>query len=117
LPAPGSETLRLGESARIAGVTVRALRVEEDSRCPATVQCIQAGTVRLRIAIVGEADEAMLRLHEPQNFGSGAWLMLLAVCPEPRVPGPIAPAAYRFTLIASHGPVTRPHPAACPSPP
>jgi hypothetical protein len=31
-PSAGSATLRLGESAPIAGLAVRALRIEEDSR-------------------------------------------------------------------------------------
>lgn len=117
-PAPESRTatLRLGEADRIAGLSVRALRVEEDSRCPASVQCVHAGTVRLRVAL-GEADESVLRLREPQMLGSGAWLTLLAACPHPRVPGTIAPSAYRFTLSVAYGPVAPTQPGLCPPAP
>ena len=114
-PSAGMATLRLGESARLAGFAVRALRVEEDSRCPASVQCIHAGTVRLAIAL--GAREAVLRLDEPLEVGRGRWLALLAVCPAPPVPGPIAPAAYRFTLAAAEGASPPPLDFACPPSP
>jgi hypothetical protein len=110
-----SATLALGSSARLGPLTVRALRLEEDSRCPESVQCVHAGTVRLRVAIGGR--EAVLRLHEAHDLASGRWIELVAACPEPRVPGPIPPAAYRFRLLAANGPVAPPSPGPCPPAP
>ncbi|HYG30821.1 MAG TPA: hypothetical protein VD887_11480 [Allosphingosinicella sp.] len=115
--AHGRATIALGESARIAGVTVRALRIEEDSRCPASVQCVQAGTVRLRVALDREPRETVLRLNEAQTVGSGPWIELFAVCPDPRASRPAAPAAYRFTLIAAHGAIAPAAPGPCPPTP
>ncbi|HEX8365204.1 MAG TPA: hypothetical protein VF603_07970 [Allosphingosinicella sp.] len=116
-PAHGRATIALGESARIAGVTVRALRIEEDSRCPASVRCVQAGTVRLRVALDREPRETVLRLNEAQTLGSGPWIALFAVCPDPRASRPAAPSAYRFTLIAAHGAIAPAAPGPCPPTP
>ena len=49
--AAGASLVRLGETVRLGGLSVRALRLVEDSRCPAGVQCIHAGTVRLAVRI------------------------------------------------------------------
>ncbi|HYJ30983.1 MAG TPA: hypothetical protein VEW25_11650 [Allosphingosinicella sp.] len=116
-PSAASATLRLGETARIGGLAVRALRVEEDSRCPSNVQCIQAGTVRLAVAL-GAARaggrETVLRLDEPVEVEPRRWLRLAAVCPYPRAPGPTAPSAYRFLLAAATGGPPPPPDFACP---
>ena len=114
--ADGVATLRLGEAARIGGRAVRALRVEEDSRCPADVQCIQAGTVRLAVAVGtgGGARHLVLRLDEPVELERGRWLSLAAVCPAPRAPGRIESDAYRFTLSAAAGAPPPPLDHGCP---
>jgi len=118
-PADGRASLRLGEEARIGGLAVRALRVEEDSRCPANVQCVQAGTVRLAAALRTGAGErrVVLSLDEPIEVGRGRWLSLSAVCPAPLAPGPVAPGAYRFTLSAAEGAPPPPLDHACPRAP
>ena len=102
-PAAGTATLRLGEEARLGGLLVRALRVEEDSRCPASVQCIHAGTVRLavRLSRGGTTREAVLRPEAPEPLGDGRFLWLVAACPSPSRPGPISPAAYSFVVSAA----------------
>ena len=119
-PSGGSATLRLGETARIAGAAVRALRIEEDSRCPSNVQCIQAGTVRLAVALrdpdSAPARALVLRLDEPAET-AGLWLLLAAVCPAPRAPGAIEPARYRFTLSAARGAPPPPLDHICPPAP
>lgn len=117
-PAEGSATLRLGESARVGGLAVRAFRVEEDSRCPASVHCVQAGTVRLAVALgTGGGRHLVLRLDEPLEVERGRWLSLLAVCPAPRAPGAIRPADYRFILATAHGAPPAPLDHACPPAP
>ena len=118
--ATGRATLRLGETALIDGVVLRAIRIEEDSRCPVNVQCVQAGTVRLRVALGtgGAPREAVLQLDQPFALGDGRWLRLAAVCPVPRAPGPIAPGSYRFLVSAAAGaPPPPPLDFACPAPP
>lgn len=61
-------TLAIGETATINGTPIKVLSLVEDSRCPVDVQCIQAGTVRVRVA-VGANGEAVLTLGEPKTFG------------------------------------------------
>ena len=92
--------MALGEHARFGRIDVVPLRVEEDSRCPVGVQCIQAGTVRVLVRIRDQAAtvDAVLTLEEPVPLASGGALSLLAVCPYPRHPHTIAKGAYRFVL-------------------
>jgi hypothetical protein len=96
----GTVTVALGKHARFVGLDVVPLRIEEDSRCPTGVQCIQAGTVRLAVRVEDRSgtSEPILTLGRPVALGGGGWLALAAVCPYPRHPERIAPASYRFTL-------------------
>lgn len=48
----GEVTARLGVPAQIAALTLRVLSLDEESRCPRDVQCIQAGTVRITLETV-----------------------------------------------------------------
>ncbi len=51
--SPNTKTgLRLGESGNFDTISIIPLSIEEDSRCPSDVNCIQAGTVRLKIQVV-----------------------------------------------------------------
>ncbi|MCC4589494.1 hypothetical protein LL962_20790 [Xanthomonas sp. NCPPB 1067] len=43
----------LGETAAVDGPKVRPDQVIEDSRCPADVQCIQAGRLIVRATVIG----------------------------------------------------------------
>jgi hypothetical protein len=96
--------MALGQRARIGGVVVTPLRIEEDSRCPTGVQCIQAGTVRVavRIAEAGAAREAVASLGHSLSLAAGR-LTLCAVTPYPAHPGRIRPDAYRFRFAFDHG--------------
>ena len=98
----GAATARLGGHARLGGLDVVPLRVEEDSRCPANVQCIQAGTVRLavRIDARGARSESVLTLGESVPL-TGGLLTLATVCPYPVHPGAIAKGSYLFTFTFS----------------
>lgn len=95
----GSASAALGGRARFGGLDVVPLRVEEDSRCPANVQCIQAGTVRLavRTNARGTLSESVLTLGNPVPLAGGV-LTLATVCPYPVHPGAIARGSYRFTF-------------------
>ena len=104
-PPAESATLRLGEEARLGGLEVRALSIVEDSRCPSSVQCVQAGTVRLAIRLRDGAitREAVLRPGVPEPVGRGRGLWLIAACPYPERPAAIRPGDYRFRIAATAG--------------
>jgi len=99
---PQSFTLSLGDHQRIGSLTITPLEIVEDSRCPQSVACIQAGTVRAKIALAGNGSTTtpIVGLAAPVAVGT-TWLHLRAVCPYPIRPSPrIAKSAYRlsFTL-------------------
>ena len=96
----GTATVKLGGKARFGNMSLTPLRIEEDSRCPTGVQCIQAGTVRLLVRIDARTSEreTVLTLGKPIALEGGRWLALAAVCPYPRRPGRIARDLYRFTF-------------------
>jgi hypothetical protein len=98
--AEGLATLALDQRGELDGIAVTPLRIEEDSRCPTGVQCIQAGTVRVAIRIEerGARRETLLTLAQPVWIADGRALSLAAVCPYPRHPGAISPGSYRFTF-------------------
>src|SRR5687768_3853772 len=74
----GTVTVGLGGHARFAGLDVEPVRIEEDSRCPTGVQCIQAGTVRLLVRIEHRSGdlETTLTLGKPVTLAAGGWLGL-----------------------------------------
>ena len=120
-PAPlpaGSANLRLGEEARLGDLSVRPLRIVEDSRCPASVQCVQAGTVRLAVRLSDRRGtrEVLLRLGVGEPVAGGGSIRLLAACPYPRAPGAIRSADYSFLISAgadgAHSPASYPCPSA-----
>ncbi len=103
-PANGTDpskfvTAGLGKSVRIGTVAITPLSILEDSRCPANVQCIQAGTVRIaaKLQTNGTTETAKLGFMTPYQLG-GRWIHLVAVCPYPVHPMKIAKAEYRFTF-------------------
>lgn len=93
-------TVGLGERARIGAVALTPLRIEEDSRCPASVQCIQAGTVRVAVRLddARGRSSAVLTLRQSFRTRGGDWIVLTDVRPYPQRPGPIARDSYRFTF-------------------
>ena len=90
---------------RSGDVAITPLAVVEDSRCPANVQCIQAGTVRIaaRVQSSGARRNATIGLTAPYQL-EGEWVHLVAVCPYPRYPVAHGPTAYRFTFLVNQGP-------------
>ncbi len=92
-------TAGLGKRVRIGTVAIMPLSVLEDSRCPANVQCIQAGTVRIaaKLRLQGKSETATLGFMMPYQLGD-RWIHLVAACPYPVHPVTIAQADYRFTF-------------------
>ena len=89
-------TAPLGEVANVNGVGVRPLEVIEDSRCPASVQCVWAGRVRIRAEISGDGTRE-LTLGEPVALSGGS-LTLVDVRPGKRAPGTMPSRDYQFTF-------------------
>ncbi|WP_409976380.1 hypothetical protein [Xanthomonas cerealis] len=90
--------VRLGEIAAVDGPRVRPDRVIEDSRCPADVQCIQAGRLIVRATVLGGgwSKEIDLTLGIPVPVADGM-LTLVDATPVP-IGGETAASAARFTF-------------------
>jgi hypothetical protein len=89
-------TAPLNEVATLDGITVRPLAVIEDSRCPASVQCVWAGRVRISAQVSG-AGTRELTLGEGLTV-SGGTLTLVDVRPSKRTPEVIPAREYQFTF-------------------
>ncbi|WP_235425403.1 hypothetical protein [Croceibacterium mercuriale] len=90
----------IGQTVMVDGPQLTVVELLEDSRCPADVQCVQAGRVRVRVAVhLGAGDRTLdLTLGEPVQVADGA-LELVSVQPDRTVAAEaIAPAAYRFSF-------------------
>lgn len=89
---------RLGQTVTV-GPKVTPLTVTEDSRCPASVTCVWAGTVKLsaRVWSGGKGSTVELTLGKPQRMAGGS-LELVKVTPYPATPKPIDGKAYSFGL-------------------
>lgn len=100
-PPPPGPTAGLGQDGEVNGLRFRPLEVLEDSRCPARVQCVWAGQVRVRVAVGspagGEISQHELTQGKPQIVYGGA-LTLVAVEPPKGTIGSLERDAYRFTF-------------------
>ena len=94
--------LKLGESGRFKTISITPLSVEEDSRCPSDVTCIQAGTVRLKIQVVGSAGTATSIVKLGQEFTTqGMNITLTDVIPAKNSKINTEETDYRFTLMVT----------------
>jgi len=94
--------VRLGEEAAGLGVYITPWEVLEDSRCPADMQCIWAGTVRVRAMMISGLGSptgypAEFVLGEPLTTEAET-VTLAEVRPEPRKGVEIAPSEYIFVF-------------------
>jgi hypothetical protein len=99
---------------RAGPFVVTPVSIAEDSRCPASVQCIQAGTVRLLVRVGTDAgrSELAVELRKPAAI-NGDWLHLLRACPYPAKPGPIPSEAYEFTFALIKSSTREPSDGTC----
>lgn len=97
---------RINEGATAFGVQVVPLEVLEDSRCPVDVQCIWAGTVRVRTLLTSGLGEAgqVFELNKPITTEAEE-VTLVEVLPEPRSGQKISSGDYRFIFKISKKPV------------
>ncbi len=83
-------------------VAVRLLGVPVDSRCPADVQCVHAGSARVDVQVTSVFDIRIVSFEtgdpKPARFGT-LTLELVQLGPYPvSATRPINPADYRATL-------------------
>ena len=101
LPEDGLTRAAMGQTVAVGGPKVTPLTVLEDSRCPAGVQCVWAGRVRISARVdLGRGSETReLTQGMPVPVADGT-LELVQV--QPAKPGssagPLASADYRFAL-------------------
>ena len=102
VPLDTSTGLRLGELGRFKTISITPLSVEEDSRCPSDVTCIQAGTVRLQIQVVGTAGTSTSIVKLGQAFTTqGMNIILTDVTPIKNSKINIKETEYRFTFTVT----------------
>lgn len=100
--------VKLNETASKLGVKITPVEVVEESRCPIDVQCIQAGTVRVRASVTERgapaemASDYMFELNVPMTIGVDQ-ITLVDVMPVPRSGTTIKPEDYRFTFSVVKG--------------
>lgn len=96
----GAVTLSIGEVAGFKdGLSIRPTNVLEDSRCPADVQCIQAGTVRisLKTSVNEQSSVKELKLGDSMTV-NGDRITFVSAAPERTKQGAPAFNSYRLTL-------------------
>lgn len=91
--------LALGQTGDFGPVNLTPLNVDEDSRCPAGVQCIWAGQVRVKVLVEpAGADHAVFAtLGQPLGVDGGT-LLLESASPQRTSTAQTPPSHYRFTL-------------------
>ena len=88
-----------GQVTAVESLQVRPLALLEDSRCPASVQCVWAGQVRIRAEVISATSREVreLTLGKPIAVASGT-LTLVEVEPPKLAPGTAHAPDYRFTF-------------------
>jgi hypothetical protein len=99
-PASDGPTAGIGQSVMINGLKIRPLRIVEDSRCPANVQCVWAGRLIVDTEISGAASYQRhnLELGKPSRLATVPMMItLVAAEPGKVAASEIPPGAYRLT--------------------
>jgi hypothetical protein len=84
---------RIGQSVRLANVSVTPLSIVEDSRCPVMVSCVWRGRLRLQLRV----DGASRTIDDGKPIAvRGGRLTLVDASPRSQRGELPPPAAYRF---------------------
>ena len=99
-------TLKVGSKALLSpGVSVEFLEVMSDSRCPRSVQCIQAGEAIARVELSVSGQNRVLELGTAEKpaiaNALGYRVELQDLLPYPAVPGKPDPFRYSVKLRVS----------------
>ncbi len=91
----------LGEPVWLGDIVLTPMTVVEDSRCPANVQCVQAGelTVSTRITATHWKQNVSMTLGKPYD-APGRTIVLVSATPEKSADRPTLPSEYRFVYEA-----------------
>lgn len=89
----------LNQKSTIGNISITPSEILEDSRCPSDVQCIQAGTVRVRVRLERNkvTQTVDMKLNTAVTF-SGQSVELIEVTPGKVSTKTNAPGDYRFTF-------------------
>lgn len=99
---PVAVTVALDETKDAGSVTLTPFEVLEDSRCPTDVQCIQAGTVRVKVLVTSALGESELIFVPGVAMTTEAEVITLAsVLPEKISTKEMKDADYRFAFEVS----------------
>jgi hypothetical protein len=104
--------VRAGQVVTLDGgrLRVRFVRVAEDSRCPADVDCVWAGNAEIMVEVGGKGwrGKRSLTLNtnaSPERPGEGGYgrytVRLVNLSPQPRSRRKIAPGRYTATLLVT----------------
>lgn len=100
VPVPDSDsvTLALGETAEYDGFLITPTEVTEDSRCPAGVYCIQAGTVAVTLSAKTPLGTFTRTAKLGDSITLGSKKFTFSSVAPTKMQTPIDPKAYRFTV-------------------
>lgn len=93
-------TLAVGETKLIRGVKITVNKIVGDSRCPAGVQCIQAGWVTANVTLLSDTDRETVDMASnaaPKGFDSFA-VSITDAAPKKTASREISPSDYRITF-------------------
>jgi hypothetical protein len=99
IEAAHESNIKIGETMTAGALTLKAIRVIEDSRCPADVQCIQAGRVRLEVQASSPQGTNTIILGSDTSLTHGKYIIsLVGVTPTTKSSQQIKASDYIFTI-------------------
>lgn len=100
-PVAEGTAVPLGQPVAVGDLAVTPMRVVEDSRCPAEVDCVWAGRLVVETRIDGAGWRETDSISVGETYGThGKVIALVAADPARSNQIPIEAAAYRFTYAA-----------------
>lgn len=95
----GILVVSLGETVTFSDFSLKLIKVESDSRCPANANCVWAGTTTVRGEFVDKTGTTtkVIELGKTSTFGS-VTVTLTEVAPQSITTQTITDTEYRFTL-------------------
>ena len=113
---PVKKGIYLGDVVSFGFVSIRPISIEEDSRCPVDVVCIQAGTIRLKIQVTTSTSSSINIIKLGQEFiTQGSKITLTNVFPDKRSTVNILDKDYNFNfhVVRQTTPILPPTAGAC----
>jgi hypothetical protein len=102
----GNAVLKVGERAVFPRVTITPLEVVEDSRCAEGVQCVWAGTVKVRVNISHPSGNSSDSIELGKSITTATEKVeLLSVTPAKKANQEISKDSYQFTFKVTEIPL------------